>query len=102
MFGFIKEYFFKGLAFFSTLTRANLFSCISMNNQECKVRPQVVSVNNEESVVFPFTIKTNKCSSSCNNINNPYAKLCVSDVVKNLNVKVFDLMSGTNYARHIK
>ena len=71
MFGFIKEYFFKGLAFFSTLTRANLFSCISMNNQECKVRPQIVSVNSGESICFSFSIKTNKCSGSCSNINNP-------------------------------
>ena len=102
MFGFIKKYFFKGLAFFSTLTRENLFSCISINNQECKVRPQIVSANDEESVFFPFTIKTSKCSSSCNNINIVYAKLCVFDVVKNLNVRIFNLMSGTNYARRIK
>ena len=41
MFGFIKRYFFKGLAFFSTLTRVNSLSCISMNKDECKVRPQM-------------------------------------------------------------
>ena len=51
---------------------------------------------------FSFSIKTSKCSGSCNNINNPYAKICVSDVVKNLNVKVFDLMSRTNEIRHIE
>ena len=43
-----------------------------------------------------FSIKTSKCSGSCNNINNPYAKLYVPDAVKNLNVKVFNLMSRTN------
>ena len=45
---------------------------------------------------FPFSIKTSKCSASCNNINNLYVKLCVSDVVKNFNVKVFNLMSRTD------
>ena len=35
---------------------------------------------------FPFSIKTNKRNGSCNNINHPYAKICVPDVVKNLNV----------------
>ena len=35
------------------------------------------------------------------NINDPYAKMCGPDVVKNLNVKVFNLMSGTNKTRHI-
>ena len=49
-----------------------------------------------------FSIKTNKCNGSCNNINNPYAKFCVSDVAKNLNVEVFNLMSRTNEARHIE
>ena len=42
-----------------------------MNNQECKVRPQIVNVNSEELVFFPFSIKISKCSGSCNNINNP-------------------------------
>ena len=49
---------------------------------------------------FPFSIKTCKFSGNCNNINNPYAKLCVSDVAKNLNVKVFNLISRTNERRH--
>ena len=50
---------------------------------------------------FPFSIKTSKCSGSCN-INSPYTKICVPDVVKNFNVKVFNLMSRTNETRHIE
>ena len=38
----------------------------------------------------------------CNNINDPYTKICVHDVVKNLNVKEFNLMSRTNETRYIK
>ena len=73
-----------------------------MNNQECKVRPEIINVNSDEPVFYPFSIKTSKCSGSCNNINDPYAKMCVTDVIKNLNVKVFSLMSTTNKTRHIK
>ena len=73
-----------------------------MNSQECKVRPQIVNVNSDEPVFFPFSFKTSKCSGSCDNINDPYAKICDSDVVKNLNVKVFNLMSRTNETRHIE
>ena len=102
MLGFIKMCFFKRLVFLSTLTSINLLSCISMNNQECKVRPQIVNVNSDEPVFYPFSIKTSKCSGSCNNINDPYAKMCVPDVVKNLNVKVFNLMSRTNETRRIE
>ena len=51
---------------------------------------------------FPLGIKTSKSGGSCNNINDPYPKLCVPDVIKNLNVKVFNLMSRTNETRHIE
>ena len=80
----------------------NSAKIISMTNQECKVRPQIVNVNSDEPIFYPFSIKTSKCSGSCNNINDPYAKMCVPDVVKNLNVKVFNIMSRTNETRHIE
>ena len=73
-----------------------------MKNQEYRVRPQIVNVNSKGPVFFPFSIKTSKCSSSCNNINDPHAKLCFLDVVKNLNVKVFNLMSRTNETKDIE
>ena len=99
--------FFTGLPILSDFTNANSLNaiplnCISVNNQECKTRPQVINVNGDEPVFFPFSIKTSKCSGSCNNINYPYAKICFPHVVKNLNVKVFDLMSRTNETRHIE
>ena len=43
-----------------------------MTNQECKVKPQIVNVNSNKPVFYPFSIKTCKRSSSCNNINDPY------------------------------
>ena len=55
-----------------------------MNNQECKTRPQVVSVNWDEPVFFPFSIKAGKCSGSCNNVNDPYAKVLGSWCCKKL------------------
>ena len=105
MFGFIKKAFFTGLTILSILTGVNSLSgnplsCISMTNKECKARPEIVNVNSNEPVFYPFSIKTNKCSGSCNNINDPYAIMCVPDVVKNLNFKVFNLMSITNETRH--
>ena len=43
-------------------------------------------------MLFPLSIKTIKYTGSCNNINNPYAKLCVPDVVENLNVRAFNII----------
>ena len=82
MFGFIKKLCFTGLTILSTLASVNSLKCISMNNQECKVRPEIVNVNSNKPVFYPFSIKTSKCSSSCNNMNDPYAKLCLPDAVK--------------------
>ena len=67
-----------------------------------KVRPEIVNVNSNEPIFYPFSIRSSKCSGSCNNINDPYAKLFVPDAVKNLNVKVFNLIPRTNETRHIE
>ena len=91
--------FFTGVVFLLTLTVINSLNYISINNQECKIRPQIVNVNGGDPVLFPFSIETSKCSGSCNNINNSLAKLCVPDVVKNFNVEVFSLVSGINETR---
>ena len=53
--------------------------CVSRNNQECQTRTKIMSINNNETVFYPFSIKVNKCSGSYNNINDPYAKLCVPE-----------------------
>ena len=71
-----------------------------MNNQACKVRPETINLNSNEPVFYSFSIKTSECSGSCNNINDSYAKICVPDVVKNLNVKVFNLILKTNETRN--
>ena len=99
MFRLIKRCFLACLAF---LPSVNSLNCFSMSNQKCKTRPQIVNVNEDDPEFFPFSIKTSKCSGSCNNINNPLTTLCVPDVVKNLNVKVFNLVSGTNETSHIE
>ena len=54
------------------------------------------------SIFYPYSITINKCKGSGNTINNPYAKSCVPDTIKNINVKVFNLMSRTNETRHIE
>ena len=82
--GLLKSAFFTGLTFLSTLRSVNLLSCISMNNQDCELRPQIVNVNRDDPVLLPFSIQTSNCNGSCNNINNPYGKLCVPDIVKKL------------------
>ena len=81
----MKRIFISAMMYFSyNLSSLKSLQCISIRNQECKVRLEFVNVNSKEPVFFPFSIKTSKCSGSCNNINDPYAKWYVPDVIKNL------------------
>ena len=102
MFGFIKNMFITTMMFvgFGALNTIPL-KCVSINNQECKARPAKMNINSNESLFYPYIILVNKCSGSCNNINDPYAKLCLPGVVKNINIKAFNLMSRTNETRHM-
>ena len=87
MFKFIKQIFISTMMYFGSLSSVNLLECILMKNQECKVRPETVNINSNDPIFYPFSIKTNKCSGNCNNISDPYAKICIPDVVKQLNIK---------------
>ena len=76
MFIFIKKIFYIGSSFLSSLVSATPFnaiplSCISLKNQECKLRPRIADINSNNPIFYPFSIKINKCSGNCNNINNP-------------------------------
>ena len=97
IFRFVRKVFFLRLTILSNFT--NALDCISIKNQECKTRPEVININSNNPIFYPFSIKINKYSGNCNNINNPYAK---KNVIKDLNVKVFNLMSRTNETRFIK
>ena len=82
MFVFIKKVFHIESLFLSNLVNTTLLSSISMINQVCKVRPEIINVNSNEAIIYRFSIKTSKCSGSCNDINDAHAKICFPDIVK--------------------
>ena len=104
IFRFVKKVFFLGLTILSNFT--NALDCISMKNRECKVRPEIIyiniNININNPMFYPFSIKVNKCSGNCNDINDPYVRICVPDVIKDVNVKVFNLIPRTNETRFIE
>ena len=93
----LKSVFFTAVTLISfNLPSVNSLECVSMNNQECKIRTKIINLNTNKPMFYPYSIKINRCKGSCNTINDPYAKICVPDQIKNTNVKVFNLMSRTN------
>ena len=101
VFSFVKKVFVLGLKVLP-MSITGALNFFSINNQKCKVRPKIIDINSNNPIIYPFSIKIDKCSGNCNNINDPYAKICVPDIVKDLNVKVFNLMSRNNETRHIE
>ena len=69
MLGFIKRVFVVAVSFFI----CNILECVSMKNQERKIQPEITNTNSNDSL-YPCSVKIDKCSGSCNNINDPYAK----------------------------
>ena len=99
MFEFIKKIFLQQSHFFS----CNALKCVSINHQECKIIQEIININSNEPSFYSCSILVNKCRDSCNNTNNLHVKLCVSDVVTNVNIKVFfNLIPRTNETRHIE
>ena len=70
MFRFIKKINkFVAMSFFS----CNALACVLMNDQECKIRPEIININSNKPLFYPYGVKVDKSSGSCNNINDPYA-----------------------------
>ena len=65
---------------------------ISISDQPCQSRPTIVDINSNETLHYPFSVSVNKCSGSCNTIDDPYAQIFVPNETKNMDVKGFDLI----------
>ena len=61
-------------------------------------RPKTLDVNEgvREALFYPYNVLVNKCSESCNTLDNPMAKLCVSNITKRINMKVYDFLMRLN------
>ena len=80
------------ISLFSIL-KVKTLECVSVINEKCMSRPKIT-----ERVFYPYSIKVNKCSGDYNNIN---VKLCVPNIVKDINIKVFNLLVRINESRKI-
>ena len=61
-------------------------------------RPKILNVNEVvgEALFYPCNMLVNKCSGSCDTINNPMAKLCVPNIIKKINMKVYNFLMRLN------
>ena len=89
----------KILAIIFLVSSVNSLKCVLIKHQKCKLRKVIV---NNEYMLYPFSMKINRCNGNCNNINSSYSRVCVRNVIKNIAAKVFDLMPWKNKTKQIK
>ena len=75
----------------------------SVDNQKCMPRPKVLDVNESvgEPLLYPHNVLVNKCSGSCNTLDDPMAKFCVPNIVKRVNMKVYNFLMRLNETRNV-
>ena len=90
------------ISLFSIL-KVKTLECVSLINQKCMPRPKILDVNEGvgEALFYPYNVLVNKCSGSCNTLDNPIAKLCVPNIIKRINMKVYNFLMRLNESRNV-
>ena len=83
--------------------KVNALECLSVINEECKPRPKTLDVTEGivEASFYPYNVLVNKCSGSCNTLDDPMARICVLNIIKNVNVKVYNFLMRLNETRNV-
>ena len=86
-----------------SIIKTRALECVSVINQKCMPRPKILDVNEGvgEALFYPYNVLVNKCSGSCDTINNPMAKLCVPNVIKRVNMQVYNFLMRLNETRNV-
>ena len=83
--------------------KVNALECLSVINRECAPRPKILDVNEGigEALFYPYNVLLNKCRGSCNKLDDPIARLCVPNIIKNVNTKVYNFLMRLNETRNV-
>ena len=83
--------------------KVNKLECVSLINRECMPRPKILDINEgiSETLFYPYNVLVNKCSGSCNTLDDPMARICVPNIIKNVNIKVYNFLMRLNETRNV-
>ena len=86
-----------------SIIKTKALECVSVVNQKCIPRPKMLDVNEGvgEALFYPCNVQVNKCSGSCNTFDNPMANLCVPNVIKGVNMQVYNFLMRLNETRNV-
>ena len=86
-----------------SIIKTKALECLSVTNQECMPRPKILDANEGvgEALFYPYNVLVNKCSGSCNTLDDPIAKMCVPNIIKRVNMKVYNFLMRLNETRNV-
>ena len=86
-----------------SLIKTKALECVSVVNQKCMPRPKILDVNEDvgEALFYPYHVLVNKCSGCCNTVDDPMTKLCVLNIIKRINMKVYNFLMRLNETRNV-
>ena len=98
MFGFTKKIFIGLLASVGTA------ECVSLTNQKYMTQPTLINLHpNEQSRkhYYTFAVSLDRRVGSCNTLHDLSNKVYVPNKTKNLNLRVFKMITGTNESKRL-
>ena len=85
------------------IIKTKALECVPVINQKYMLRPKILDVNEGvgEALFYPYNVLVNKCSGSCNTLDNPMTKLCLPNVIKRVNMQVYNFLTMLNETRNV-
>ena len=86
-----------------SIIKIKALECVSVVNQKCMSRPKILDVNKGigKALFYPYKVLVNKCSGSCNTLDNSMSKICVPKIIKNVNMQVYKFLMRLNETRNV-
>ena len=86
-----------------SIIKTKALECVSVTNQKCMPKPEILDVNEgiREALFYQYNVLVNKCSGSCNTLDDPMAKMCVPNIIKRVNMKVYIFLMRLNETRKV-
>ena len=86
-----------------SIIKTKALECVLVTNQKCTSTPKILDVNEDvgEALFYPYNVLVNKCSGGCNALDDPMAKMCVPNIIKRINMKVYNFLMRLNETRNV-
>ena len=88
----------------SIVDSSNHAKCVSLSSLKCMIQPTLIILHpiacSQEFHYYPFSVKLDRCAGSCNNLNDLSNKICVRNKTKDLNLSMFNMITGIINRKH--